>query len=75
MDCHIQSNPPIDDLVWLFNGHQLATNVSAGIIISNQSLVIQRIRIEHRGNYQCIAQNSLGRSLSNKLELSPNCEL
>lgn len=74
MDCNIKSNPPIDDLIWLFNGQPLTTNVSAGIIISNQSLVLQHIRVEHRGQYQCLAQNAIGKSESNKLDLKPKCK-
>lgn len=74
MECNIQSNPPIDDLSWFFNDQQIYANVSAGMIISNQSLVLQRIRVEHRGKYECAAQNIVGRSISNKLELRPKCE-
>lgn len=74
MDCNILSNPPVDDLIWLFNGQQLTTNVSAGIIISNQSLVLQRVRVEHCGQYQCLAQNAMGKSESNKLDLKPKCK-
>lgn len=46
-------------------------NVETGVILSNHSLVIRGIRIEHRGYYQCVAQNALGTSTSNKLELKP----
>lgn len=74
-ECIIESNPQIDDLTWLFNDEQLTTNVSAGVIISNQSLVLQRIRMEQRGQYQCVAHNSMGKSHSNKLELRPQCKL
>lgn len=74
MDCNIEANPPIDDLVWLLNDLPLVANVSAGIIMSNQSLVLQRIRIEHRGQYQCVAHNLIGKSFSNKLDLRPKFE-
>lgn len=74
MECQLDSNPPIDDLSWYFNDQPVYANVSAGMIISNQSLVLQRIRIEHRGKYQCAAQNLIGRSISNKLDLKPKCE-
>lgn len=74
MDCEIESNPPIENLNWLFNDKPLAQNVSAGIIMSNLSLVIQRIKLENRGQYQCSAQNSMGKSHSNKLQLKPKCK-
>lgn len=73
MDCDIQSNPPIENLNWLFNDKPLNQNVSAGIIMSNLSLVVQRIKIENRGQYQCSAQNMMGKSHSNKLQLKPKC--
>lgn len=74
MDCLIESNPPIDELIWLFNDKPLTHNGSAGVIMSNQSLVLQRIKIENRGHYQCVAHNSMGRSYSNKLLLKPECK-
>lgn len=73
MDCNVRSNPPISskDLTWLHDDQPLSSNASAGIIMSNQTLVIQKIRLEHRGHYQCVAQNPIGRALSNSLELKP----
>lgn len=74
MDCAIEANPPINELIWLFNDEPLVANVSNGIIISNQSLVLQRIRVENRGQYQCAARNAIGLSRSNKLSLKPKCK-
>lgn len=76
MDCNIDANPPIDDndLTWLLNDRPLLANSSAGIIMSNRSLVLQRIRVESRGSYQCLARNSVGKAASNRLELRPKFE-
>lgn len=74
MDCNINANPPINDLIWLFNDQPLQPQANSSIIMSNQSLVLQGVRIEHRGVYQCLAHNSMGKSQSNKLYLKPKCK-
>lgn len=75
MDCDVQANPPINDLVWMFNDKQMqARDLPEGVIMSNLSLVVQRIKIEHRGTYQCVAQNLMGKTASNRLELRPRFE-
>lgn len=71
MDCSVHANPPIHDLSWLFNDKPLTHNANKGIIMSNHSLVIHGIKIEHRGHYQCVGQNAIGTSVSNKLQLWP----
>lgn len=71
MDCNVQANPAIHDLSWSFNDKPLTEDANKGIKMSNHSLVIHGIKIEHRGHYQCVAENALGRSASNKLILRP----
>jgi len=75
MECQVEANPALQnldqELVWLFNERPLQANVSAGVIQSNGSLALQRVRLEQRGSYQCSAANSLGRSTSNRLQLRP----
>nr|XP_015925746.2 hemicentin-1 isoform X2 [Parasteatoda tepidariorum] len=78
MECIIRANPPVGELTWLFENKPFFSNASAGIIISNQSLVLQRVKKEHRGKYRCIASNSEGEgeSLDLFLEIryTPTCK-
>lgn len=75
MECNVTANPQVDEpLVWLHNERALAENVSAGIIMGHRSLALQRISLQSRGVYECVATNALGRMRSNKLELRPKFE-
>lgn len=54
--------------------NELVHNVSAGVIISNQSLVMQRVARAQAGHYACHARNVVGRGTSNTLTLDVKCE-
>lgn len=69
-ECLVHANPPLTEVVWLFEGRPLVNNPLAGILVTNLSLVMQSIRREHRGHYQCIASNLEGVSASNKVFLN-----
>lgn len=45
------------------------------IIMTNQSLVIQKVHRSHRGRYQCVALNDQGETISDPLYLQVDCEL
>uniref|UniRef100_T1JRN6 Ig-like domain-containing protein n=1 Tax=Tetranychus urticae TaxID=32264 RepID=T1JRN6_TETUR len=67
-DCKIDSNPkPIKSVQWRFNGNQLSPK--QGIIVSNQSLVLQKVSRHQSGLYQCIVTNSQGVGTSNEIKL------
>lgn len=74
MECNIRANPPVAELTWLFEDKPFYSNASAGIIISNQSLVLQKVRRENRGRYRCIAWNSEGEGESSDLFLEVRCK-
>lgn len=70
------------EITWLHNNQALgepARQVSgqgglAGLagpsmMVSNNSLVLQRVGVNQRGQYACAASNSEGLSTSNKIEL------
>lgn len=72
-DCNIRANPWVHDVSWRFEDQILYSNTSAGIIVSNQSLVLQRVKKEHRGMYQCVATNSEGEGRSEEVQLDVQC--
>ncbi|XP_063868172.1 uncharacterized protein LOC135104529 [Scylla paramamosain] len=68
-ECTIDANPPVTRVTWKHNDAPLAHNVSAGIIVSNQSLVLQKVVRAQAGRYSCLAHNAVGTSASNTLRL------
>ncbi|XP_025832974.1 hemicentin-1 [Agrilus planipennis] len=76
-ECHVKANPLWRRLTWIHDGVILNQNVSARIIRSNQSLVLQKVTRQSAGKYLCSAVNSEGETLSNELDFrvqfSPSC--
>ncbi|XP_074598664.1 protein turtle homolog A-like [Brevipalpus obovatus] len=77
-ECNIRSSPWVTEVRWWFEGKELHTNTSAGIIVSNQSLVLQRVQRSNRGRYTCTARNTQGEGESNPVHLRvqflPSCK-
>ncbi|XP_042205382.1 nephrin-like [Homarus americanus] len=78
-ECTIEANPRVTHVSWRHNDAELVHNVSAGIIISNQSLVLQKVYRAQAGRYSCHAHNLVGDGASNSLRLdvkyAPVCSL
>ena len=76
-ECIIAANPWVSEVSWFFEGTLLTTDPASGIIISNQSLVLQRVKKSSRGRYWCSAYNEEGRGESSEFFLrilfSPVC--
>ncbi|KAK8405063.1 hypothetical protein O3P69_001559 [Scylla paramamosain] len=68
-ECSIKANPRATVVSWSHNSNELVHNVSAGVIISNQSLVMQRVARAQAGHYACHARNVVGLGTSNTLTL------
>ncbi|XP_028968200.1 hemicentin-1-like [Galendromus occidentalis] len=77
-ECDIRANPWVNDIGWRFDGREVQTNLSAGVIISGQSLVLQKVDRHSRGRYTCHATNGQGPGESNavtlKVRYAPVCK-
>ncbi|EAT42917.1 AAEL005560-PA, partial [Aedes aegypti] len=77
LECDIKANPPAKKIEWFHNNKLLQS--ARGVIISNQTLVLQSITRATHGEYMCKAANTLGTVNSNQLYLDikypPVCKL
>ncbi|EDS42055.1 conserved hypothetical protein [Culex quinquefasciatus] len=71
LECDIKANPPAKKIEWFHNNKLLQS--ARGIIISNQTLVLQSITKATHGEYMCKAANTLGTVTSNQLYLDIKC--
>ncbi|XP_045120883.1 protein turtle-like [Portunus trituberculatus] len=69
-ECVIQANPRPHRVRWFLEGRELHHNVGAGVIQSNQSLVLQGVTRASTGNYTCSATNTQGTASSPPLHLA-----
>nr|XP_040569184.1 nephrin-like [Lepeophtheirus salmonis] len=68
--CNIDANPAAYKLTWRHNGEEVTQDINKGIIIANQSLVLQRIRRDQAGSYSCEASNVEGDEVSSPVAIS-----
>ncbi|XP_030554222.1 nephrin isoform X3 [Drosophila novamexicana] len=68
-ECNIKSNPWIHKVSWRHNGEILANNPAEGIVVANQSLVLQNASRARTGIYTCIGSNREGDGESNPVQL------
>lgn len=57
-----------------FKGKILLPNAAGGVLISNQSLVLQHVHKEMSGVYTCMAHNIEGDGTSNPMTLNIRCK-
>ena len=70
-EIHIRNFSPSN---FVFQENPLVHDVAAGVIISNQSLVLQNVRRDSSGIYTCVAHNIEGDGVSNPMTLNVRCE-
>ncbi|XP_066155870.1 nephrin-like isoform X1 [Euwallacea fornicatus] len=68
-ECHLIANPWVHRVWWLRDGDKLLSNGSAGVIVSNQTLVLQGVSRSSSGHYACEATNEEGTSISTAFHL------
>ena len=88
-ECHIRAHPPAYKVTWKHNvgntavtqGHsplhqglEIYPRPGDGKIISNQSLVLQKVKKEDAGDYTCQAFNVEGQMESSSQSLDIMCE-
>ncbi|XP_003703425.2 neural cell adhesion molecule 1 isoform X1 [Megachile rotundata] len=68
-ECLVRANPKVYKLAWFKDGKELKNNATAGIVLSDYSLVLQGITRYSAGDYTCLAANSEGKTASNPVTL------
>ena len=58
-----------------FQDIKLGDDIASGIIVSNRSLVLQRVTKRAAGLFSCQATNAEGHASSNQLQLNVKCKL
>lgn len=61
-------------LCYYFQGREMHHNVTAGVILSDQSLVLQGVTRLSAGEYTCLAANTEGKGTSNPETLRVMCK-
>ncbi|CAK9807697.1 Hmcn1 [Anthophora plagiata] len=68
-ECSVKANPKVYKLAWFKDGKELKNNATVGIVLSDYSLVLQRITRYSAGDYTCLAANNEGKTESNPVTL------
>ena len=58
----------------MVQGAELRQNVREGVIMGNRSLVLQSLSTDNTGLYSCEAANSVGKGMSNVVNLGIKCK-
>lgn len=73
LECRVDANPRIGDVVWRQNGRDL--HPGHHVIMSNQSLALQSVQRDRSGSYTCLAGNRIGEAQSEPLTIVVKREL
>ncbi|CAH2061827.1 unnamed protein product, partial [Iphiclides podalirius] len=76
MECEVRANPPHTGVVFTHN--DAPVRGGAGVVVANQSLVLQKVSRRTGGTYSCGARSRLGQTTSAPLTLDvkyvPTCK-
>ncbi|KAL1129902.1 hypothetical protein AAG570_012846 [Ranatra chinensis] len=73
-ECTIDANPRITRVIWNRAGRSIINDPSGGVIVSNQTLVLQSVSRSSAGYYSCGAANSQGETHSSPFLLHVKCK-
>lgn len=62
------------DVIVALQDEEQVQDVSAGVILSGKSFVLQKINRTRSGDFYCAAENALGRTTSQPVTLKIKCE-
>ncbi|XP_045472886.1 nephrin-like isoform X2 [Harmonia axyridis] len=68
-DCKVDANPGPNKLSWLHNNRLLQDDKKNGILIRSTHLILNEIKKNQKGNYQCLASNTEGNAVSEAYNL------
>ncbi|XP_037787419.1 hemicentin-1-like [Penaeus monodon] len=75
--CSVKANPPASAITWYHEDTVQVQNVSMGVILSGESLVLQKVSRQRAGQYRCSATNPLATVVSQPVRLriryKPEC--
>ncbi|XP_076314938.1 neural cell adhesion molecule 2-like [Tachypleus tridentatus] len=78
LNCNIIANPSVININWAFEGQNLCSNLSARVLVINQTLLLTNVDRFHSGMYKCTATNTRGRGESAPFDLhiqyTPRCK-
>ncbi|XP_068241323.1 B-cell receptor CD22-like [Palaemon carinicauda] len=67
--CTVAANPPASSIVWYHEDKVQVQNLSIGVILSGNSLVLQKVDRTRAGRYRCSAANKLAEVTSPPVNL------
>jgi hypothetical protein len=72
-ECHVVANPPVSDVGWKFDHKTISTNLN-NVYISENSLLLTKVKRQNSGRYSCVAANSEGVGESDGINLKIQCK-
>ncbi|XP_071534072.1 hemicentin-1-like [Panulirus ornatus] len=68
--CSVTANPRVYKITWYHNDEEVHQDAASGVLVSDDHLVLQKIKRRWSGAYVCKASNVVGDSTSNTLSVT-----
>ncbi|XP_069181004.1 neural cell adhesion molecule 2 [Procambarus clarkii] len=77
--CTVEANPPASTITWYHEGTAQVQNVTQGVILAGDSLVLQKVGRRQAGQYTCSATNTITTATSEpvtlRIKYKPVCQI